>query len=77
VGLPIVIGGVAVKAGDIVVGDQDGVVIVAREEAVNVGQAIQAVLSKEKQMEAGVKAGLTAPAWLNEAYKTKGVKYQD
>jgi 4-hydroxy-4-methyl-2-oxoglutarate aldolase len=77
VGLPIVIGGVAVKAGDIVVGDQDGVVIVAREKAAEVARALQAVFAKEKQMEAAVKAGLTAPAWLKEAYETKGVEYQD
>ena len=77
VGLPIMIGRVAVKAGDIVVGDQDGIVIVAREKAGDVARAIQAVLAKEKQMEAGVKAGLTVPAWLKEAYKTKGVKYQE
>jgi len=77
VGLPILIGGVAVKAGDIVIGDQDGIVIVAREKAGDVGRKLQAVLAKEKQMEAGVKAGLTVPAWLQEAYKTKGVQYQD
>ena len=77
VGLPILIGRVAVKAGDIVVGDQDGIVIVAREKAGDVARAIQAVLDKEKQMEAGVKAGLTVPAWLKAAYETKGVQYQD
>ena len=77
VGLPILIGRVAVKAGDIVVGDQDGIVIVAREKAGDAARAIQAVLAKEKQMEAGVKAGLTVPAWLKAAYETKGVQYQD
>jgi 4-hydroxy-4-methyl-2-oxoglutarate aldolase len=77
VGLPILIGRVAVKAGDIVVGDQDGIVIVARENAGDAARAIQAVLAKEKQMEAGVKAGLTVPAWLKAAYETKGVQYQD
>ena len=77
VGLPILIGRVAVKAGDIVVGDQDGIVIVAREKAGDAARAIQTVLAKEKQMEAGVKAGLTVPAWLKAAYETKGVQYQD
>ena len=77
VGLPILIGGVTVKAGDVVIGDQDGIVIVAREKAGEVGRKLQAVLAKEKQMDAGVKAGLTVPAWLKEAYKTKGVQYQD
>ena len=77
VGLPIVIGGVAVNAGDIVVGDQDGVVIVPYQKAATVAEALAAVLDKEKNMEAAVKAGLTVPAWLKEAYGSKGVVYLD
>lgn len=77
VGLPIAIGGVRVNAGDIVVGDQDGVVIVAREAAAEVDEAMAAVLAKEEKMAAGVKAGLTVPAWLQEAYQAKGVHYLD
>jgi len=77
VGLPIVIGGTAVNAGDIVVGDRDGVVIVDRHKAAAVAEGLKAVLEKEKNMEAAVKAGLTVPAWLKEAYETKGVVYLD
>jgi 4-hydroxy-4-methyl-2-oxoglutarate aldolase len=77
VGLPIVIGGVTVNAGDIVVGDQDGVVIVAQAKAAAVAEGLQAVLDKEKSMEAAVKAGRTVPSWLKEAYESKGVVYLD
>ena len=77
IGLPIVIGGVTVHAGDIVAGDQDGVVVVARREAASVAAEIKDVLAKEKKMAADVKAGKTVPGWLQEAYKTKGVKYID
>jgi 4-hydroxy-4-methyl-2-oxoglutarate aldolase len=77
VGLPIVIGGIAVNAGDIVAGDQDGVVIVARRKAAAVADGLKAVLAKEKKMEASVKAGMTVPGWLKEAYKAKGVRYLD
>jgi regulator of RNase E activity RraA len=77
VGLPIAIGGVTVEAGDIVVGDQDGVVVVLRLKAAAAGDALTSVLAKEAQMEQGVKAGLAAPAWLEEARKTKGVTYVD
>jgi 4-hydroxy-4-methyl-2-oxoglutarate aldolase len=77
VGLPIVIGGVSVNAGDIVVGDQDGVVIVARRTASAVADGLAAVLAKERKMEAAVKAGLTVPDWLKEACKAKGVRYLD
>jgi len=77
VGLPIVIGGVSVNAGDIAAGDQDGVVIVARSAAPAVADGLKAVLAKEKKMEADVKAGMTIPGWLEEAYKAKGVRYLD
>jgi len=77
VGLPIAIGGVTVNAGDILVGDQDGVVIVAREAAAEVAETMAAVLAKEEKMAAGVKAGLKAPGWLQEAYQIKGVHYLD
>jgi 4-hydroxy-4-methyl-2-oxoglutarate aldolase len=77
VGLPIVIGGVSVNAGDIVAGDQDGVVIVERRTAPAVAEGLKAVLAKEKQMEANVKAGMTVPGWLEGALKIKGVRYLD
>jgi 4-hydroxy-4-methyl-2-oxoglutarate aldolase len=77
VGLPIVIGGTAVNAGDIVVGDQDGVVIVDSRKAAAVAEGLKAVLEKEKSMEAAVKTGLTVPAWLKEAFESKGVVYLD
>jgi len=77
VGLPIVIGGVSVNAGDIVVGDRDGVVVVARSAAPTVAEALTDVLAKEKTMEAAVKAGMTVPGWLREAYDAKGVRFLD
>jgi len=77
VGLPIVIGGVSVNTGDIVVGDQDGVVVVARRTAPAVADGLKAVFAKERKMEANVKAGMTVPGWLKEAYDAKGVRYID
>ena len=66
-----------VQAGDIVVGDQDGVVIVARQKAPAVADGLKAVLAKERKMEANVKAGLTVPGWLQETCDVKGVTYLD
>jgi len=34
-------------------------------------------MAKERKMEAKVKAGITVPGWLKEAYKTKGGRYLD
>jgi 4-hydroxy-4-methyl-2-oxoglutarate aldolase len=77
VGLSVVVGGVTVEAGDIVVGDTDGVVIVSRLRAAAVLEELKAVRKKEAQMEAAVKAGRIVPGWLAETLKTKGVKYLD
>ena len=77
IGLPIAIGGGIVDAGDILVGDQDGVVVVSRNKAETVAENLKAVLAKEEQMEANVKAGNTKPAWFEEIKKDKGVRYLD
>lgn len=77
VGLPIVIGGVSVNAGDIVAGDQDGVVVVPRLTAAAVAQELKKIQAREKKMEASVRAGMTVPAWLKETLKLKGVNYLD
>jgi 4-hydroxy-4-methyl-2-oxoglutarate aldolase len=77
VGLPIAIGGMTVDAGDIVVGDQDGVVVVPRSAAGAVAEALKGVLAKEVTMDKGVKAGLVVPGWLEEARRVKGVTYLD
>ena len=75
IGLPISIGGGVVDAGDILVGDQDGVVVVARNKADAVAENLKAVLAKEEQMEANVRAGKRIPPWMEEIKKEKGVRY--
>ena len=49
----------------------------AGQQAAAAAEGLKAVLEKEKNMEAAVKAGQKTPAWLREAYKTKGVVYLD
>jgi 4-hydroxy-4-methyl-2-oxoglutarate aldolase len=77
IGLPIAMGGSIVDAGDILVGDQDGVVVVSRNKADAVAENLKAVLAKEKEMDANVKAGKRIPAWMEEIKKDKGVRYLD
>jgi 4-hydroxy-4-methyl-2-oxoglutarate aldolase len=62
VGLPIVCGGIAVDAGDIIVGDADGVVVVPRERAAAVLERARAIREQESKVVAQVEAGLDAPA---------------
>ncbi|HEV8389380.1 MAG TPA: 4-hydroxy-4-methyl-2-oxoglutarate aldolase [Dongiaceae bacterium] len=64
VGHPIVMGGIAIEPGDIVIGDNDGIVIVPRGEAASVLQRLAAVRSAEAALEAKVKAGLEIPDFI-------------
>ena len=61
VGLPVVLGGVSVESGDIVIGDNDGVVIVPRSQASAVLSRLADVRAAEAALEAKVKAGLEVP----------------
>lgn len=60
-GLPIILGGVAISAGDIVVGDGDGVVIIPLARAAAVVKALDGIRAAEMSLEAKVKAGLRLP----------------
>ena len=62
VGAPIVLGGVLVRSGDIVVGDADGVVVIALDQAEHVLGRLRAVQAAEKAAEEAVKAGATSAA---------------
>jgi len=66
VGLPVVVGGVAVKAGDIVLGDEDGVVVVPSERIEAVIARIEVVRRNEVAFEAKVKAGLKLPDFIQK-----------
>lgn len=66
VGLPVIAGGVAVAAGDIVCGDEDGVVVIPAIRIASARAALAVVREKEVAMERAVAAGEAAPAWIAE-----------
>lgn len=61
VGLPVVVGGVTVGPGDIVVGDEDGVVVVPRALVPQTIERLAAVEAAEATLLAEVESGLTVP----------------
>ncbi len=77
IGLPIVLGGMTVNPGDVITGDQDGVVVVAREALESVLSALTDVKSKEDRMEALVAQGATLPPGMEALIAEKGVRYLD
>ena len=64
VGLPIVMGGVAIAPGDIIVGDGDGVVVVPQGVAAQVLETLDGVRKAEAALEARVKSGLRLPEFV-------------
>jgi 4-hydroxy-4-methyl-2-oxoglutarate aldolase len=64
VGLPVVVGGVAVASGDVIVADIDGVVIVPRPLVADTIGRLSAVRAAEADLEAKVKAGLRMPDFI-------------
>ncbi|MCL4747428.1 MAG: hypothetical protein KJZ83_18735 [Burkholderiaceae bacterium] len=77
IGVPVTLGGMIVNPGDIVLGDQDGVVVVARDRAVAVAAALEEVGAKEARMDQWVRDGAKVPPWLDAALAEKGVHYLD
>lgn len=77
VGLSIVLGGVSVTAGDVAIGDCDGVVVVPQGTLESVTCALKNVQAKEQKMEEAVHAGTTSPTWLQETIEQLGVDYLD
>jgi len=63
VGFPVVVGGVTVANGDIVAGDQDGVVVVPYERIDACIERLVRVRAAEAELDAKVKAGLKSTPW--------------
>lgn len=57
VGLPLAMGEVTVEAGDLILGDRDGVVVVPRAQLAAVTARLEVVAAKEAEMHAKVAAG--------------------
>jgi len=64
VGHPVVVGGVAIEAGDVIIGDNDGVVVIPRGALSAVRARLSDVRAAEAALDAKVKAGLEIPDFI-------------
>jgi 4-hydroxy-4-methyl-2-oxoglutarate aldolase len=79
VNIPVVCAGAAIRPGDVIIGDVDGVVVVPREDAAAVAKAGQARLVKEEKNREKLRAGELGVEFygLRAKLKELGVEYVD
>ncbi len=77
VGLPIIIGGTAVEAGDIVIGDADGVVVLPRKNLLTLLPLIEEVLAAESATQQKIKNGFTNLGGIEDLLVSDKVRYVD
>jgi 4-hydroxy-4-methyl-2-oxoglutarate aldolase len=77
IGLPIALGGQPIDAGDVLVGDSDGVVVVPRLQLDAIARELDVVRRKEVAMDERVRSGATEPAWLGGTLDKLNVTYLD
>jgi len=73
IGHPVTVGGVTVRAGDFVIGDGDGVMVVEREKIESLVGAARKKVQDEAKRIAAIKEGNTAASWLDGALRAAGV----
>jgi regulator of RNase E activity RraA len=73
IGHPITVGGVTVHAGDFILGDADGVVVVERDKIESLLPLAAKKVKDEADRIAGIKKGDTAAKWLDAALRAAGV----
>ena len=74
INVPVAIGGQVVYPGDIILGDDNGVVVIPQERAEEVLQASRAILEKEERAIADLNAGKFHPATLDRDLDAAGFR---
>ena len=77
VGFAIVCGGVAVQAGDIVLGDRDGVVVIPQTELETVVARLAEIRRMEEETQAKIRAGMTHLDSIAQLLKSDKTLYVD
>jgi RraA family protein len=75
INVPVSIGGMVVRPGDIIVGDADGVVAVPQADAETVLAAAREQKKKEEASLAAIAAGTIDRQWVDESLRAKGCKF--
>lgn len=77
INVPVSCGGVIINPGDIIVGDEDGVVVIKAEEAEEVLKKAKATFVKEDKTFKSIEGGTMDRSWVDAKLKEKGVEIID
>ncbi|MBM3597901.1 MAG: RraA family protein [Alphaproteobacteria bacterium] len=77
IGFTVTLGAVPIAAGDLLVGDIDGIVVVPRAAVATVAAELRAIEEKERGMDAAVASGRKYPAWLDAVLESPRIEYVD
>jgi 4-hydroxy-4-methyl-2-oxoglutarate aldolase len=72
---PIACGGIAVHPGDVIVGDEDGVVVIPQNDLPAVAERLQEVFAKEARMLAAIEAGQLSNDAMRKRLQEVGVEF--
>jgi 4-hydroxy-4-methyl-2-oxoglutarate aldolase len=75
VGLPVICGGVRICAGDIIIGDDDGVTVVPSAAVPDVAERLRGIRASEKALLAKVREGLTDVEFVREILNSAKVRH--
>jgi regulator of RNase E activity RraA len=73
INVPIACGNAVIMPGDIVVGDEDGLVVVPREDIEEVLERVRAILHRETQRVAEIASGVLFKPEIHETLQARGV----
>lgn len=77
INVPVCCGGVVIRPGDILVGDEDGVVVIPPEEAEDILEKTRKIAAKEKVMFEEIEKGTIDRSWIDKVLKEKGCEIID
>lgn len=77
VNVPISIGGIAVNPGDIILGDKDGVIVIPKNDAVDLIEKAEANAQQDHAKAVKASEGTANRDWVKETLEKKGVEIID
>ena len=77
INVPISVGGVVVFPGDIIRGDEDGIVVIRPKDAGEIVDKVEAFAEKDREKMRRTLDGTLDRSWVQEFFKDKNFEYLD